>query len=852
MKRLHIAIAAIILFEILMLFIGCQGGGNNPMSPAPVPGPDQQFTDGVLDENTIRNADSAGLWGIYRISYDPYTHTAEAVPLRGPSFAFNVVKFLQPPAGNIDGVMINIIDDFTFMSDGRIDIRVILDHPFPGLDVFTGFDVCGIFLTESTIASPANSSIRYADPSTDPSLLNPDGYTRWMNPAEFLTGDVFGYEEGIFGTIRSESSENSGFVAGATVNPYKYFANGLGPDDELTEWLKDPGNIDERGIFRSGSSCSRDYNLQFPYVGNQPVFEFNYAVLANWMYPGYDEISDPIHDFPPGANAQYPLHIFVTDNSAVYYTPEESGGTLRFEIEVFDWGAMDDPGGVPKQVSKFTIWSNDNIIPGGYAEIMDTEVEWNSGFTASSSVAHVELTGMSPQHDGDATVWIEIESTDPWSYDQGFGADVPSDPIAAYMRVPVWIEDCPQAFMYDMETNSAGSDSKIDDILITGEDFVPGEELGVWLEEMITGESAGENDGFKVYGTDVQYHDANTITADFDFSNAPVGSYGMGCVNGCGIITQPEENSDKNVENFEVKVVPTVPFEIELSTGRTGTTASSLTDIYVHFVKPTNADYVKVYAKGYDPCGALLWSSKLGQTTSNSYKITLDDLPLYDCGIIEVWLTAGGLLGNVEYESFPSRSVWAHFQGFESTIGCWHTPSKEAYYLRFLRSSISSSFDGYWGLKAYGQVPFYPSLWIAFTTPPIPEIADATHVDFEFVHTSHGIADSNGYQVGWCAIAPTDYDNMVQGYNPILSASYGYDYNDFSCTALQTEFGVSATEDNNFNYTDPSSPSVWKFSGFDMSEILGDNVNNFLMIGFAGNTYDTFMLNIDEVAVLIY
>ncbi len=847
MKRQRAALTALILIEILLLFLGCHGDGHDLLAPSLDNDPGNMLTDEIAADSS--GATPPALWGYYEIVYDPLEHNIDAIPLRGPAFAFNVVTFLQPPSGSAYNMGIEILDDSQFLNTGRIDTRVLLHHPFPGQDFYTGFDVCGIFITEGSMISPVNPKLNYADPAVDPILLNRDGHTRWMNPAEFLTGDVFGYESGFWGT--SESSENSGFVAGATLNPYKYFAHELGPAESLYEWLQDSESIMNRGIFPSGSSCSRDYELQFPIVDNQIVFIYNYAVLANWVEPDYVPVINPAKDFPPEANALYPQHIFVTDNSEVYHTPSQAGGTLSFEIEIFDWDVFLNWSSIPNEVSKITIWSDESLVPGGSVEFLSTEVEWNSGFLASTSVASIEIFDAVPSASGDSSIWIAIESANPSSYYQGFDAEVPDDPIAAYMHVPIQVADCPKAYMDHFGTNAAGTGTIIQNMEITGENFIDGEDLGAWLEIVEAGGEDVSGEAFEITGFNVTYIDSNRITADFDFTSAPMGNYACGCINGCGEITTPEENESVD-KNAGLMVVPPTPFEIELSTGRTTSTPASIDVLYLSWSMVEEADYYYLYVKCSDTNGNVISSDLLGMSVSTSYAIPINSLPLYGAGIIETWVSAVYEdEGSNTFESFPSQSGYMFFHGFESGLGMWSTLAENSMTLEFVRSSVDSAYDGSWGLKTLGYVPWSPPIWIAFATPPIPEVDGATTVHFEFLHRYRGIIASNGYQVGWCSSLPANGDPTVLDYNPLTTVSYGHDYPDDNCSALRIEFNIDYMEDYNFQ-SNLADWEGWYLSGFDASNIIGNGQPDYLIIGMAGDDFDLLDICIDEVAVLIY
>ena len=85
----------------------------------------------------------------------------------------------------------------------------------------------------------------------DTRLLNPDGYTRWWNPAEFPVnnGTIFSYTDGLLGAPYSTGGFN------CTLNAYKYYCDDLDdPDDPLSD--VDPQG---RGVFSAGQKNVRHF-----------------------------------------------------------------------------------------------------------------------------------------------------------------------------------------------------------------------------------------------------------------------------------------------------------------------------------------------------------------------------------------------------------------------------------------------------------------------------------------------------------------------------------------------------------------------------------------------------------------
>jgi len=402
---------ATLVLGALLAFSACASGGN-PLTPSPV------------DANCDRIA-SAQLWGYWDVTIDPSNGSVEIIPLRSAQFAANVTVFLQPPLGSTANMGIKVIDMSQFLTEGLIDVDVTLHHPFPGLDMYTGFDVMGIFIHNGDKTGIYDTTVNRATGNGTALLLNADGYTRWYNPVEFTAHNIVGFVEGALGTKGANFS--------ATLNPYKYFCDGLSEEENLTAFLHDPANLAKRGSF-SPTVNKRRYELKFPMVGGSPELKFQYAVVANWEPPEGELPWDIPGDFPISANRAEPFHLDVTDNgSSLWYKDSAGGGIAKFKAELFDWGAPSNPQGVLGEISKIVLESDDVTIPGGYLTMTPSEFFATADpGTDVSSVATVEIEGLEPLHPGEAQFLITIESSAPTSYDQGFSVPIPDAPLASY------------------------------------------------------------------------------------------------------------------------------------------------------------------------------------------------------------------------------------------------------------------------------------------------------------------------------------------------------------------------------------------------------------------------------------
>jgi outer membrane protein assembly factor BamB len=267
----------------------------------------------------VRANQTAGHYclGYYQFTADPVAKTLECIPLRDVAMHLNALRFLEPPP-----LKFLTLDSLEFNGD-IIEADVGLRHPFLGLNEFTGFDVCGIFITSGSKADFDDPQLRMAVKG-DTRMLNPDGYSRWWNPAEFPHDTtMFGYSDGLLGTPDSVADYN------CTLNAYKFYC------DKLTDPDADVGGLDPsiRCIFSAGQKNVRHYTIE---LGSQSL-TFNYAVDASWQFPNGPYPWHVPDDFPPPANRPEAWYASVTEaENTLWNDGVENGGELSLLIDLWD------------------------------------------------------------------------------------------------------------------------------------------------------------------------------------------------------------------------------------------------------------------------------------------------------------------------------------------------------------------------------------------------------------------------------------------------------------------------------------------------------------------------------------
>jgi hypothetical protein len=324
----YVSIRIFIAMSLLLIAISC--GKSSPVEP-------------VLNQLSEKNNDQALegnriLWGMFEFRIDLQNSQVEIVPKRDSAAHLNALTFLEPPA-----LKWLAIDNDTLVVDlveNTVDVDVMISHPLPDYPQYAGFDVRGIFITDGTEPVDLGDTDLIIAGTHQPRLDNADGYTRWWNPREFDGPSFLGYRDGLIGQPDSKIGYNS------TLNGYKYFADGLTPEQDVLQ----PLVLLFRGRFSPSSTNTRHYKLSF---GDSPsdFLVFNYAVDASWE-PPLNEPPTSLNDFPENANIMEPFHIQLKETAnSLYYDPDlencpKSGGVLRLQIDVASWHGPEGIGDV--------------------------------------------------------------------------------------------------------------------------------------------------------------------------------------------------------------------------------------------------------------------------------------------------------------------------------------------------------------------------------------------------------------------------------------------------------------------------------------------------------------------------
>lgn len=536
---------------LILIAAGC-GSGPGPVSP--------ETNNAVFKESRQPSQNSRMLWGFWEVTIDPDTMEVSINELRSAQFNANVTRFLQPPASPIHLMTVSIDGSASNIPKDLLAIDVTIRHPFIALKQFRGFDVRGIFMANFSKISGYDNSALYANwsdaqatiPTTEPVLLNADGYTRWWNPNEFTNyGIIFGYTHGHFAP--------KDFLASATVNPFKYFSDELGSKDPF---ILDPY---KRGTFGTSPGVNtRRYLIQF----DKKPWKYNYAIDASWAKPDASGAPDyPVESFPPEANCQeaYKITLENKESTAWFFGPGSYGGEFVVDIEIFDWQAdtTANPDSILDEIS--SIWIESPAFDDGsgnqYLNILDGayEVLPGSSFTSAVVRAHVGANfnpgGISSS--GPYPVFITVESEYPDTYEpqiDGGGTmfDYPDAPLAAYatgfVNVSGTSPDYPEVLSIIPDKGKV--DSVLTDVEIHGKNFMDG--ASVTLDHVSGTYSIGP--------LTTSFVDSTNLLFDLDLNGATLGFYNV-------TVKNPDTKSGVLPSGFEVTedLIPVLVLENEIA-----------------------------------------------------------------------------------------------------------------------------------------------------------------------------------------------------------------------------------------------------------------------------------------------
>ena len=139
----------LMIVALLLVMISCTGGGN-AVSPVTEP----EMISGTSSHTGQNQTHS--LWGLWQFIANPEAGRLDIFQLRSGDMHLNALVFLEPPP------LINLTLESLEFDGDIIEADIGLRHPFLGLDEFTGFDVCGILITNGSITGFDDPDLRMA------------------------------------------------------------------------------------------------------------------------------------------------------------------------------------------------------------------------------------------------------------------------------------------------------------------------------------------------------------------------------------------------------------------------------------------------------------------------------------------------------------------------------------------------------------------------------------------------------------------------------------------------------------------------------------------------------------------
>jgi hypothetical protein len=344
-------------------------------------------------------------------------------------------------------------------------------------------------------------------------------------------------------------------------------------------------------------------------VGGSPQLRFNYAILTSWASAG---VPNPgVNDFPPQANLQEPIQLSISDNqSDLYYIdPLNSGGSLRLQIEVFDWQGATNPSGYADELSSLYIEDpNGNVIPGGWVDVLPSAVVTSGA--GNSAIFTFEIINCIPQGTGRQDFLIIAESNSPNNYDNGLGAPYAGAVLAAYARHTAAVYNynpCPTPGVTSIQNPIVTLNSVHSAYQIGGTNFTAGTQTAAEFRRS-SGDAAGTN---------VTINSSTSAQADFDFNGFVAGTYDFWFKNGCGT------EAALSTAIFEINTPPQ-------STGITGPASGdgTLNASYNANASDVDTDPVDTLSITWELWDMTAMIKLIGPVTGDPFNVAFANLPV--------------------------------------------------------------------------------------------------------------------------------------------------------------------------------------------------------------------------------
>jgi hypothetical protein len=472
----QIGFIAILMISILIL--GCSGNSPTIPSGSEIIPPD-------LSMDYVSSPDRT-LLGLWEVNIDASTGEYEIIPQRFSEVHLNIRKFLE------EGVCTDCfkIELPIQIQPYGFDVNLSITHPYPGLSIFTIFDVRGIVMLPGTYSFPDSNFLTTRVSNGDWSILDPDGWTPIFNAVDYPGPSVAGYSRGRY--VNPDWGDPTN-----TLNPFMaYYSQGQSE------------NEGGRRAFFNYDKVIRTYKFH----SSTDQLKFWYAIDACWDIPSG---SDPyeLSDFPMSANCVEPYRF---DFSVVSGELWDDGGIVTIGVDVYDHQGWTEPWSL--------MWEAPECFDGATALIMPPD-------SITGDAAHWEISvtnfngGLSKLTGTELLVTYGNSEPDPFV-----------GPIYGYGRFTIPVGDEPQLapIVESIIPNVVDQDSVIDDAQINGQNFVNG--CTVHLE--LSGQT-------NIIASNVVFTDSSYITADFDLTGAAPGFWDV-------VVTNPDMQFGKLAEGLEI------------------------------------------------------------------------------------------------------------------------------------------------------------------------------------------------------------------------------------------------------------------------------------------------------------